>query len=241
MKKVYQFSGFVLGILLCLQACKEQEALEPIVCPEANFRMEIEIADTLLPVDTVFNNNLQVQFTASDLYETYHWKVGIDERTWTDQSFGLYFNNTLGDIKVTFIGKRKTIEGCEMVGEEEEIIDTLVRNLHVKNLPDPFVYPAPEPYLYEGTWRGVFEDTPEDIFEFKIIDFGPGYSGKRGLKSFNFPQNCANYEVNEETKSWYSPSLGPQTYKHFGLEINRSLDFIGCEQWYRVFGVSIWY
>lgn len=228
----------LVGFFIALQACKEQKALEPIVCPEANFRMEQEIVDTLVPVDTIFNNTIAVQFTASDLYETYEWKVGADDRTWTDKSFFLRFNEALGDIKITFIGKRKNIAGCEVAGEDEEIIDTLVRNLHVKNLPAPYFYPAPEPYLYQGTWRGAFTDEPENVFEIRIQDAGPAEGpndSSWGLRLLNFPEGCANFEDPNDPRN--SIQVGGASYRYFGLSSDMDSS-IGCP-WtlsYRTFG-----
>lgn len=219
-------SGIILSILLLsLNACHKKE-VEPIICPEVDFRMEIDMADTLLRVDTVFGVNYnRVIFTASDLYETYHWTVGTDPRTWDTKSFALRFADLSGNFKITFVGQRKAMPECypNETPSQEPVRDTIVKNLHVKVLNDPFYFPAPEPYIYEGTWEGAFTDDPDNVFEIYIVDTGPAEdaSSRYGIRMFNFPPGCG--DVND----WESSAVEVSgTYRHFGLYSDRTSD--GC-------------
>lgn len=107
-----------------------------------------------------FINPSEVWFEALDsTASSYQWKIGTDDRDFTEPKFSLQFPNYSSDysIEVTLITERKIDSSC--VSDPQILRDTQSREIF-------FIHEDSIPFL--GIYEGFLEDTPGDLYEIEI-------------------------------------------------------------------------
>lgn len=112
--------------------------------------------DTLVETDTVLTFNV-VEFVAAEGFTDYQWKIGEDDRIFTDRSISLIFDEPETALKIELIAVDSAINPCFPL---EIVSDTVVKYLTV--------FPKRKNPIY-GTFRGVLLDDPLDTFEVEVF------------------------------------------------------------------------
>lgn len=125
------------------------------------------LQDTFLISDTVLQNLPMVEFRGPDGYDSYEWRIGQDNRIFTDQDIALLFTDPEPLLKVQLIVKRNLDLVC-FPGEDGR--DTVVKYLTVIPFQDAAII---------GSYRGVLASEPTDSFDIYIKQhpqfIDPGY------------------------------------------------------------------
>jgi hypothetical protein len=196
--------------ILGFSQCKRNEP-DPCAGPfKANFKMEVKLNDTIIAPEEFIQTNY-IQFTASEDYESYEWKIGTDDRVWTGKSFGLYFWNDYGEFQVTLKARKKASLLCD---PEDDGIDVVSKTLKVR----PYnYYPIATPLPFLGKFEGYHIDEPNKVFTLQIVDLTDVFdiNGFQGVRIFNLPPGCGG---SEPSRNSYSPTVLDRTYKYFRFE-----------------------
>jgi hypothetical protein len=218
MNKIFLFPMLFLSLVLCTH-CKKRTPIEPC----ADFDAQKPYATikkgwsevTKIEVDTILasvSNGNGVVFSTTAPYDSYHWTIGTDDRTWNTPTVFLRFSSGSGNINITMIGKRKP-NPCN---PKDTGIDTLRSKLFLKvwNLLSP-----PEPYIYEGTWSGYFTNEPDKKFDVFIKNWPKTdtWNDWDGVRIHNLPQGCG-CKNGLPDNIIYSLEMNQTTYKAFRLQ-----------------------
>lgn len=202
------------AIALSASACSDDN-ITPDPCADAKvvaarFKIE-ELVDTFArETDTALTIQF-VRFSALEKYDSYEWKIGYDERLFTDSTFTLNFalgSVNLGErLPIRFIGKRAPRVDCFPY---DDGIDTLVKSLVI-------VSKYESPIL--GLYRGVHLDEPADSFDVHIF-----WKNEDFLTMTNINRGCAD-TVRKQVSAVYK-ELGATIMT---FDANGSYDGGGCE------------
>ncbi len=135
-----------------------------------------------LPVDTMWTF-AAIHFRALHENDTYEWKVGTDNRVFTQREFKLdFYSDAIGNIPVRLITTRKSQPDC-ISGDDGR--DTFYRNLF---LVDYLANYQKIPIF--GSFKGYNEDQKDSVFTIKIFntefkDFG----------IYGFPKGCYDEKI----------------------------------------------
>jgi len=149
-----------IGIMFSLEGCGDEpnpcEALKPM---EAKFTIREKLLNDLptdtLQADTTITGNV-VAFEASEDYDNYEWKIGLDPKTFTTKKVSLLFLYPEDKIAVRLIAKKKSLKNCF---PKDDGIDTLVKYFAVIDKAVNPVY---------GSYSGYLIANPSDRFEITV-------------------------------------------------------------------------
>lgn len=161
--------------------------------------------------DTLLTGAMGVEFRAPDGYDSYEWKIGNDESTFTDQFVNLVFLAPEPSIEIRLIVSRRNSSPCLSQSKE---IDTLYKNLTIVSRREAAII---------GTYRGTLQSNPQDTFDVWIAP-NESLADPRVIQMFNLNEGCMpEHEGN-------AGDLGYDVY------VQKSNDYIagGCE------GVIAW-
>ncbi len=215
-KPILYYPIGVLGVLMAifLAGCPDPDPPEPDPCADAvpiaaDFTLlEDFYADSLFATDTVLMGNF-VHFVANEGYDSVRWRVGFDDRVFTDPSFRLRFLNITGTFPVQLIAWWTPDTLCF---PEDPGVDTLQKLLEVVPWENSAVI---------GTYHGYHQGTPEDTFTVQIAQQGNWY------KIYGINPDCTNPDTIASTlgekigytaleingSGWYGDGcLGPQGF-----------------------------
>ncbi len=159
-------AGIVLvGIAIGLVQFTGCDGPEPDPCKElepmsGRFTMGERITnyggvDTVIVSDTVITENFVV-FRADTTYESYEWKIGDDQRTFTTREVSLRFMQPESSVQIRLIAKWKPNQTCF---PHDDGVDTVYKYLTVV---DKYANPI------LGTYRGSLANNPSDIFDVTV-------------------------------------------------------------------------
>ena len=176
--------SYLIYFLLFIQLITACSKVEDDPClekqqPVIDFKMGARIAhfnavDTLIESDTILAFN-KVEFLAPDGFDQYEWKIGRDERVFTDQRFSLIFTQPQEVVVVQLITQSTPDKICFPLDDGR---DTLRKYLTI--------VPKEENPIY-GDFHGYLEAAPEDTFTVRI--FVDPVSGE-GIHTININKGC---------------------------------------------------
>lgn len=108
-----------------------------------------------LQSDTTITGNF-VAFEASEDYDSYEWKIGVDPKTFTTKKVSLLFLYPENRIAVRLIATKKTNKQCF---PKDDGIDTLVKYFTVIDRGANPVY---------GNYNGHLTANPDDKFDIQV-------------------------------------------------------------------------
>ena len=192
---------FVVIILVITGCAKVVDSDCPAeLLPTASFQMGARMlhfggVDTLIETDTVLTSNT-VEFIAAEGFTNYRWRIGEDDRIFTDRSVSLVFDEPEAEVRVELIATGIEENPCFPLGN---ISDTVVKYLTV--------FPRRKNPIY-GTFRGVLLDQPMDTFE---VDVFIDPIRREGFHTVNINRGCY-----PESIPGFSLGLAvKETYKRF--------------------------
>ncbi len=152
---------FVSILLVFLSSCNNDDkvitdpcaGLKPIT---AEIVISERVKDTIIHSDTVIYYR-PVQFSSPRKYDSYEWKIGYDDRTFSDSSVVLNFREPFGELPIRLIVKSRPDTECF---PEDDGIDTLEKTFYVKH---------PSEIAILGSYIGAHERDLLDTFGVDII------------------------------------------------------------------------
>ena len=187
MKHSWVFLSSFLLFLLVL-ACRP-ESPGPVKEPcedaspfTANFQILEMVGDSLIETDQVLMFN-RVQFRSRRRYRSYTWKIGEDQRVFTDPTVTLRFDkDALGPITVTLIATTNESNSCF---PDDNKIDTLTKTFTVISWDK-----APITGEYVGTFGQ--EPTEKQVVEVRYISpfENVRYEPYGGFELININKGC---------------------------------------------------
>ena len=217
------FISFVIISLFITGCAKvvESDCLGEIL-PRASFQMGARVVhfagiDTLIETDTVLTSNV-VEFIANEDFINYRWKIGEEDRVFTDRRVSLIFDEPETAVRVELIAT--SIEGnpCFPLANPS---DTIVKYLTV--------FPRRKNPIY-GTFRGILLDAPLDTFEVEVF-IDP--KTREGFHTVNINRGC----YPESIPGFSIGLLTRETYKRFAFGDTESFLVGPCldpRGWYTV-------
>lgn len=193
----------LLSAAMLCTACKKSN--DTATCagkskPTGKFIIKEVLRDTAFIADTIFRNNL-VQFGPLDAYESVTWQLGADPRNFTNPIFSLSFSTALGDVPISFTG-RKTPDPYCFPGDNGNY--TSVKTLTVLEQADhPDVTISP----LAGRYKGYFTNAPNDTFTVRMnyFDSAKYDVSVTGSKNFYWLSNIPDGYVS--SLGWSYPEL----------------------------------
>lgn len=153
-----------------------------------------EQIDTLVLSDTVLTWS-SVEFRAPKGYDRYEWKIGFDERTFTDSVVALRFPDPVSSLPIRLIVQDEPNTTCF---PEDDGIDTLTQYLTVVPIDSSVVF---------GRYQGYLESNPADTFTVSVIL--EVIQGDNEISFLNINEDC------NTTASWLR--LSKIAYKSFNF------------------------
>jgi len=194
--------------LVALVGCDDDSTLTPQPLPlTAEFETLVRVQDSLFAGDTVLLNyagQKDIIFKAKQNYDSVSWKIGNDDRAFTEKSFSLRFDKAdRGKLDIIFTS-------YDLDRRTNEVIDTESSSKTIHILEEKDIG-----YAFEGTFLGHSVLNPSNLFEVTIVDFGPF---KNDFEPFwlhihNLPEGCGR---NEGISAEYRlPSIREASYRGF--------------------------
>ena len=234
MNKINFFKGCLLVAvfvgMMTFSCCDDENPCKDINPITADFVIQQRLIDidSVFSVDTVLlrydrgiHFDVRIYFSAAEENATYQWKVGNDLRTFTQKEFFLDFDAPYGEMEVTLVVNKQPNTSCNPT---DDGVDTATHKFFL--LSDQNF-----PYRFEGVFTGSHTDSPTDVFDITIVDFGPtpqnpSYDpGYYDLRIFNLPKGCGAGEMNPGN---YSPGIKEYTYRQFYFSDTGATDEGDC-------------
>lgn len=114
------------------------------------------LGDTFMVSDTVMRGPRAVQFRGPEGYTSYRWKIGLEDREFTEQDFALFFIDADPLVEVRLIVEKKPDATC-FPGDDG--LDTAYQYLTVLPWDSAAIL---------GSYRGVLASNPRDSLEVRI-------------------------------------------------------------------------
>ncbi|MDX1904123.1 MAG: hypothetical protein SFU27_08190 [Thermonemataceae bacterium] len=150
--------GIIIGLLflLSITQCKKEVDLCANQKPfEADFDIKEVVGDSSFVTDTTLAQQFVI-FEAKEDYDTYEWKIGLDERTFTTKDVQLFFPEPTLLLNIRLIATKKP-SACF---PNDKTVDTIVKTLKVV----PF-----EQSKLIGEYQGADIDNPNEPYTVKIF------------------------------------------------------------------------
>jgi hypothetical protein len=137
MKKFIYF--FIIILAFTLNACKDDDPVEPDPCSEYPEKMEIVLEqnrienglvyqDFKATTENEFKRPSQLVFSTNFSYDSTIWQIGNEASPRLGSKIGLLFDAETGEeVKIRAIGYRKVNKAC--FGESDTGIDTIYRTI----------------------------------------------------------------------------------------------------------------
>jgi hypothetical protein len=176
--------------------------------------------------EDTFYLGANIQFTAKQEDAiSYEWKIGDDDRVFTEQSFSLTFNPsdsvTLFNraVPIQLIVIRTPNTDCFPT---DDGIDTLTKYIYFVSIHEI----THKKFL--GTWVGSREDKPDDIYEIEISD-EPEIDGPSGIPSF-YELQFKNFDNEGDGSCLFQQSTGRVSYNNFYIGDFFSSNVLECQR-----------
>ena len=114
------------------------------------------LQDTFMVSDTVMRGPRKVEFRGPEGYVSYRWKIGLDDREFTEQNFALFFIDADPLVEVRLIVERAPNPDC-FPGDDGR--DTAYQHLTVLPWDSAAII---------GSYRGVLASNLQDSLEVRI-------------------------------------------------------------------------
>ena len=140
--------------------------------------------------DTVAN--ARISFKAIGDYDSYEWKIGYDDRTFTTKEVSLAFYRFYGDIPIRLIVRSEPNIRCF---PDDDGIDTAYRTMTIIDWRELLIY---------GDWFGRNVNYPNDTFTVNInytIDYLDDYH----IYINNLNKGC--YDIPDTVGSFLTPNI----------------------------------
>ena len=178
MKPIFQYSTILLFVTVLFYSCKCDDPTD-ILCPNYDPCLSIAkadasfvVLDSITPtwadtsisfISKTFNTGATVYFRALNKnMASYEWKVGTDDRVWTDSEFHLGFDGYEGSVTIRLV---TTVTDNNSCLNEVEMRDTSYQTFNVIQL-EPYTSPI------FGEYQGINTTSPNDIYSLVVLGEG---------------------------------------------------------------------
>ena len=194
---------FTLFFSIAISSCKKNNNTsfcQSETKPSGQLIMKEVLGDTAFISDTIFRDN-SVLFQPIEQYESVNWKLGSDPRNWTSPNFSLSFITVLGNIPITFTGKKTPNTTC--FPDDTGVYSTIKTLTLVEQVEKPSLTISP----LVGIYKGYFANTPSDTFTIRLNYFdSTKYDiGVTGSKNFYWLSNIPKGYISNI--GWSYPEL----------------------------------
>jgi hypothetical protein len=190
MKNVLMFTFCLYLLLSCDTTDPDPCAGRKPVTAEFEIRAHTFSGFELPDCDTVANAS--ISFKAIGDYDSYEWKIGYDDRTFTTKEVSLAFYRFYGDIPIRLIVRSEPNIRCF---PEDDGIDTAYRTMTIIDWRELLIY---------GDWFGRNVNYPNDTFTVNInytIDYLDDYH----IYINNLNKGC--YDIPDTVGSFLTPNI----------------------------------
>lgn len=211
--------ALITGLFIITACEKENPQIDP--CAEtipitADFLIQENVGDSLVVTESVLLYN-SVTFQATRSASSYTWKIGEDERTFTEPIVQLHFlDDAVGEIFVQLVVEGSPNTECF---PEDDGIDTLVRTFHVIEWNDAPII---------GKYEGYFESKPEKKDEIVEVKYtSPEEDPKAGpygdFELYNINKGCNLVPQEYNASVWVREKRGARAFRfdaNYGGTVN---------------------
>ncbi|PGH40436.1 MAG: hypothetical protein CRN43_03035 [Candidatus Nephrothrix sp. EaCA] len=162
----------------------------------------------LVPYKNIYNP-ARIGFIATEENATYRWELEDYPKNNTTKSFFLDFDQPFGSIEVKLTVTKEPNTSCF---PNDDGADTVTKTLVVLD-------GSKFKFAFEGTFTGYLTDSPSDVFDIRIVNFGERpqrtYTGHYGLRVYNLPKGCGR---NNFSPAEYTHEITYGTFRSFYIE-----------------------
>src|SRR6218665_794482 len=124
----------------------------------------------------------RIGFIANEENATYRWELKDYPINYTTKSFSIGFDKPFGKVEVKLTVNKEPNTSCF---PNDDGADTVTKTLVVLD-------GSKFKFAFEGTFTGYLTDSPSDVFDIRIVNFGERpqrtYTGHYGLRVYNLPK-----------------------------------------------------
>lgn len=170
-----------IALAVGLGACKPKKP-DPIPNTanfKADFTIKERVGEIWVETDSVVISN-SISFTANDNYDSYEWKIGDDNSTYTTKSCSTIFLTAEGDVTVRLIAKGKK----NPYAPNDDGVDTVYKTFKVMEWGKSQTI---------GEYEGYVEGRPNDKFTVTVKHINIDFYSKYFIK--NIQKGCVGYNT----------------------------------------------